>query len=303
MEMQIVSYKGMAGCIRLADSTFEMIISTAVGPRILVYCRLDGVNMMKNFDSEMADIRPDVWQSYGGHRLWHAPEVAPRTYFPDNDPVEYRWDGKVLTLNCVAENTTGLQKEILIEPLGGEAGVRLCHRIYNRNSWAVSFAPWCLSVMAPGGRAVIPQEPFVPHGSGLGESFAFGRTLILWQFTKMNDPRFTWGEKFIQMRQDDQYYSKLKIGGTIKPAWAAYALGKELFVKNFEYKPDAVYTDGGCNAEFFTMPGFLEIESLGAYGAVEPGAYAETNETWHIYPVELAEDDDLIEKQLNELKI
>lgn len=304
MEMQIVSYKGLPDCIRLADNNFELIVTTAIGPRILVYRTLGGVNMMKNFDDQLADIRPESWQNYGGHRLWHAPEVSPRTYFPDNDPVEYQWDGRTLTLYCATENTTGLKKEIAIEPTGDAyGGVKLRHRIYNRNPWAVSFAPWCLSVMAPGGCAIIPQEPYVPHGDGPGESFAYARPLVLWQFTKMNDPRFTWGEKFIRMRQDDRYASKQKIGGAIKPAWAAYALEGELFLKDFEYHPGAVYTDGGCNAEFFTMPGFLEIESLGAYAPVEPGGYAETHETWHLYKFILPEDDDTLERKLRELRV
>ena len=42
--------------------------------------------------------------------------------------------------------------------------------------------------------------------------------------------------------------------------------------------------DGGCNAEFFTMPGFLEIESLGPLAPVEPGDCVRLDERWEILP-------------------
>ncbi len=301
MKLEFVTYKNLPNCIRLANDSVELIVTTNIGPRILVYRYLDGANFMKNFDDQLADIQPDKWQNYGGHRLWHAPESWPRTYHPDNDPVRHEWDGKVLTLKSETESTTGLQKEMSIELVPQGTEIKLRHRIYNRNLWAVEFAPWCLSVMAPGGRAVIPQEPYVPHGSGPGESFDIARPLILWQYTKMNDPRFTWGEKFIQMRQDDRYDSKQKIGGTIKPGWAAYAFKDELFVKHFDYSPTACYPDGGCNAEFFTMPGFLEIESVGPFAPVKPDDFAELNETWQLAKITLDDDEATIANQLKNL--
>ena len=82
-----VAYRNWKNCLRLSNGTVELIVSVGLGPRILCYRRIDGgVNFMKNFDEEMADVKPDEWQSYGGHRLWHAPEVWPRTYYPDVDP-------------------------------------------------------------------------------------------------------------------------------------------------------------------------------------------------------------------------
>ncbi len=301
MNPEKINYRGWENCLRLANRDMELVISVGLGPRILCCRRRNGANFMKNFDDQMADIRRDEWQSYGGHRLWHAPEIFPRTYYPDVEPVAHQWDGSALRLVCAVESTTGLQKEILVELAESGAVVRLRHRIYNRNPWAVTFAPWCLSVMAPGGTAIVPQEPFVPHGPGEGESFEFARPLVLWKFTNMADPRFTWGEKFIRMRQDDRFDSKQKFGATVKSGWAAYALGGELFIKHFDYDPAAVYPDGGCNAEFFTMPGFLEIESLGPLAAVEPGAFAELNESWRIEPLALDGSDDEISNQLKGL--
>ena len=63
----------------------------------------------------------------------------------------------------------------------------------------VEVAPWALSAMAAGGRALIPQEPFVEHGV----SFTPARPVVLWRFSRMNDPRFTGGDRLIQFRQDE----------------------------------------------------------------------------------------------------
>ena len=298
MEFETIVYRGWKNCLRLSNADIELVVSTGLGPRVLVCRRPGGANFMKNFEEEMADVKHDEWLSYGGHRLWHAPEIWPRTYYPDVDPVEYDWDGSVLRLRCAAEKTTGLRKEIDIALDASGPGVTLRHRVYNENAWAVAFSPWCLTVMAAGGELFVPQEPHVPHGKEEGESFDYARPLVLWQFTNMADPRFTWGERFIRMRQDDRCESKQKFGALVKSGRAAYVLDAEVFVKHFGYDPAATYPDSGCNAEFFTMPGFLEIESLGPLAPVEPGCCARNDERWELHPFAPAGD---AEAQLHRL--
>jgi len=287
--------------LRLYNEAMELVITVQFGPRILVCRRLGGVNFMKNFEAESADFRTDEWQSYGGHRLWHAPEVFPRTYYPDIEPVAYEFKDDILYLNCAVESTTGLQKTIAVKLDPAVPKVELIHTIFNRNAWGVEFSPWCLTVMAAGGRAVIPQEPFVPHGKGPGESFALARPLVLWQFTRMNDPRFVWGDRLIQIRQDDKQPSKQKIGLTNTLGWAAYALNNETFVKHFPFDPNAAYPDVNCNCEFFTMPGFLEIESLGPLRTVEPGGSIAQTEIWELHNLALATDEPAMVAQLTQL--
>jgi len=288
-------------CVRLFNELMELVITVQFGPRILVCRRLDGVNFMKNFDAELAELKADVWQGYGGHRLWHAPEIFPRTYYPDIEPVEYDFKDGVLYLKCAVESGNRLQKEISIKLDPAIPKVELTHQIYNRNLWGVEFAPWCLTVMAEGGRAIIPQEPFVPHGKEPGESFELARPLVLWKFTRMNDPRFVWGDRLIQIRQDDNRPSKQKIGLTNTLGWAAYALRGELFVKHFPFDPNAAYPDANCNCEFFTMPGFLEVESLGPLRTVEPGDFIEQTEIWELHNLALADDEPAMVKQLTQL--
>ncbi|MEP6894710.1 MAG: hypothetical protein ABI986_03790 [Chloroflexota bacterium] len=172
------------------------------------------------------------------------------------------------------EPETGIQKEIEFSIHNNS--VQVTHRLINRNPWAVELAVWCLSVMAAGGRVLVPQENFIPHPDVLTPA----RPLVLWHFTRMNDPRFTWGDRLIQMRQDSQFDSKQKFGIRNAQGWAAYELGTDLFIKAVVLKSEATYPDMGCNFEFFTMPGFLEVESLGPLVKLEPSAAAEHVETW-----------------------
>ena len=311
MSLQTIEYRGWKDCLLLDNGEIELVVSIGLGPRVLSFKRKGGANFFKNFDDQMANISQDTWQSYGGHRLWHAPEVWTRTYYPDVQPVKYTWEENCrmvfggldvpcsrLTLTCETETTSRLQKEIVIDFPDSGTLVKLTHRIYNRGPWAAQFAPWALSVMAPGGTVIVPQEPFVPHGPGEGQSFAAGRAIVLWQFTNMADPRFVWGKRFIRMSQDDAYPTKQKFGGMIKPGWAAYDFGSELFIKRFAFFPGANYPDYGCNAEFYTEPGMLEIESLGPEAPVEPGDFAEHIETWQIEQVAASKDDDTLAEQL-----
>lgn len=276
-QLEQVAYGGWKNCLRLTDGRVELIVTLDVGPRIIRFATIGGPNLFKEFPDQMGRTEGKEWLSFGGHRLWHAPEIAPRTYAPDFHPVDHHWNGEVLMLSPVAEPTTGIRKEILIRFENGT--VRLDHRLYNENLWAVELSPWCLSVMAAGGRAIVPQEPFVPHEA----SFVPARPLVLWQFTRMNDPRYTWGDRLIQFRQDDRYPSKQKFGLANKQGWAVYHLGRQLFVKTFDWFADAQYPDCGCNCELFTMPGFFEVESLGPLTKLDPGQHVEHYESWALH--------------------
>lgn len=296
-EVMYKSYKAVA----LTSKEVELIISIDFGPRILSFKSLkNGMNFMKNFDDQLADFKKDEWQSYGGHRLWIAPEVYPDTYYPDVDKVEYNFDeNEQLHLLCETEKTSKLQKEFVIS-IESERLVKIVQYIYNRKeSESAYFAPWSLTVMAEGGRLVVPQEPFVPHGEKEGESFLPARPLVLWKFTNMADPRFTFGTNYVQMRQDDSFPTKQKIGMCNTLGYSMYTLGNETMVKWFDYKEDVEYPDMGCNCEFFTMPGFLEMEALGPMKVIAPGKCAELVEYWEILDFPLPEDDAEIAKVMD----
>lgn len=272
-----LAYAGWPQCLRLTDGRLELVVTLDVGPRIIRFGFRGGPNLFKEFPDQVGRTTGTEWLSFGGHRLWHAPEVAPRTYALEFEPVSSAWHDGVLSLTTKVEPSTGIRKEFDIRLDGGRVDV--VHRLVNENLWTVEVSPWCLSVMEGGGRALVPQEPFVEHGV----SFEPARPLVLWKFTRMNDPRYTWGDRLIQLRQDDSVPTKQKIGLANRQGWAMYQLGAQLFVKTFDHIEGARYPDLGCNCELFTMPGFLEVETLGPLTALAPGQGVSHRETWHLF--------------------
>ena len=277
VRLEKLAYGGWPNCVKLTDGRLEAVVTLDVGPRVIRFGTVGGPNLFHEFADQLGKTSGPEWLGFGGHRLWHAPEVAPRTYALEFDKVDHAWDGTTLTLRTRTEPTTGLRKEITLRLADGR--VHLNHRLINENLWAIDVAPWCLSIMAAGGRALVPQEPFVEHG----DSFTPARPLVLWRFTRMNDTRYTWGDRLIQFRQDEKVPTKQKFGLANRQGWAAYELSNHLFIKTFAYLEGQTYPDLGCNCEFFTMPGFLEVETLGPMARLEPGCGTDHAETWSLF--------------------
>jgi hypothetical protein len=294
IHLEKITYRGWKNCLKLTGNNLELVVTLDVGPRIIRLGTPDGQNLFKEFDDQLGITSGTEWMIFGGHRLWHAPEVFPRTYALDFEPVEHTWKDNVLKLVQRTEPETGIQKEIDISI--HSKTVHLTLRLINRNPRSIERAPWSLSVMAAGGRLLVPLESYIPHPDALMPA----RQLVLWHFTRMNDPRFTWGDRLIQLREDSQINSKQKFGLSNAQGWAAYELENDLFVKSIPFFPGATYPDMGCNCEFFTMPGFLEVESLGPLVKIEPDASAEHNEKWRVISnIELPKDEKPLIAALN----
>jgi hypothetical protein len=279
--IETVEYGGWPNCIRVSNGEIELIATTDVGPRIIRLGFVGGQNLFKNYPELLGRTGDEEWLNYGGHRLWHAPEVLPRTYAPDNEPVQHSLDGSTLILRN-SEGHNGLDKEMRVTMSPTLPRVEVVHRIVNRGPWATELAPWALSVMAPGGRAIYPQEQFIPHPDALSPA----RPLVLWHFTDMTDPRWTWGRKYIQLRQDPNVATKQKAGMLNTRGWAAYLLDGDALIVRYPYDPAAAYADMGCNTETYTDPEMLEVETLGPLTRLEPGAYVDHVESWTLAKVE-----------------
>jgi len=219
------------------------------------------------------------WRIYGGHRLWHAPESVPRTYFGDNSPLHLEQHREFVRVTQPTEPTTGIQKGMDIHLATAAAHVQVTHRLRNRNCWTVEFALWALSVMAPGGTAIVPLPPRGTHPEALQPV----NTITLWAYTDMSDSRWTWGRKYILLRQDAAATTPQKAGVWVPDGWAAYARGGHLFVTTFEPVPGAAYPDLGCSTEVFTNAEMLELETLGPLVRLQPGAAVEYVEQWFLF--------------------
>jgi len=295
VKMERIAYGGWQNCIRLTNGTIELIATTDVGPRIIRFGFVNEQNLFKEYADQLGQTGGDEWRIYGGHRLWHAPENKPRTYAPDNGTIQSDWNGSRLLLRQPREATTGIVKEIEISMDANTNRVTVLHRLRNENAWEVELSVWALSVMAQGGRAICPQEPVIPHE----EKLLPARPLVLWHYTDMRDPRWIWGTKYIQLRQDPDAKTSQKAGVLNTLGWAAYYLKDQLFLKRFPHIPGATYPDLGCNNEFFTYSEMLEVESLGPLTKIPPQGEAIHTETWYLYKLPgLTEDEKTIDEKV-----
>ncbi|HIE53054.1 MAG TPA: hypothetical protein EYP85_14985 [Armatimonadetes bacterium] len=277
--MEKVAFGGWPNCYRLSNGTIEVIATTDVGPRIIRFGFVGEENEFKEFAAQLGQTGGEEWRIYGGHRLWHAPEERPRTYYPDNSPLEARVEGNTLHLIQPPETTTGIQKEIDLTVSPRANQVTVVHRLRNQGMWTVELAAWALTVMAPGGFAIVPQEPYVSHA----ERLLPVRPLVLWGYTDMSDPRWTWGQKFVLLRQDPNLAAPQKAGFGNTQGWVAYARQGHLFLKRFHYFAGATYPDFGCTTELFTNDAMLEVETLSPLARLQPGGVITHTEHWFLF--------------------
>ncbi|MFI5385736.1 MAG: hypothetical protein ACHQ50_06405 [Fimbriimonadales bacterium] len=264
--MEIVPYGGWNRCARITSGQLEMIVTLEVGPRIIRFGLIGGPNEFVEYGDDMGQTGGTEYRSYGGHRLWIAPEEMPKTYAPDNYPVQHASDGDTSVFTAPMESFL-VQKQLRIRPV--DKGFDIEHRIYNRNAYSIEFAPWALTVMAVGGVCVFPQPDYGTHAANLLPV----RPMVLWAYTNMADPRWTWGRRVVRLRQMDNPEPQ-KIGALIRQGIAGYANHGNFYYKRFPFVEGAGYPDYGCNFETFTRHDMLEIESLGPLQKVDSGCLA-----------------------------
>jgi hypothetical protein len=291
--MERIEYKGWPNCYRIANDLVELIVTTDVGPRIIRFGFVGEGNEFKEYEEMVGETGGDEWRLYGGHRLWHAPEVKPRTYFPDNFPIKIEEHSAFVRVVQPTESTTGIEKEIDIALAEDKAQLKVIHRLRNTNLWAVEFAPWALTVMAQGGKAIIPLPPRGTHE----ENLLPVNTFTLWAYTDMTDPRWTWGQRYVMLEQDPKRESPQKLGVKVPDGWAAYARNNRLFVKKFSFDAAERYPDYGVNMETFTNNDMLELETLGPMTRLEPNEAVEHVEDWFLFrDVPLPKNDDEVDE-------
>jgi len=300
VKIEKVPYRGWQNCFRMANNLVDLIVTADVGPRVIRFGFIDQANEFKEFENEVGKTGGDEWRSYGGHRLWHAPEAMPRSYAPDNSPVELRVRDAGIHAIQPIETQTGIQKEIEITLEEGSAHVSVLHRLRNLGTWSVELAVWCLSVMDMEGTAIVPLPPRGPHPDNLLPT----STLAVWAYTDLTDPRLAWGKRFILLRQDPKNSTPQKIGASVPDGWVAYARAGHLFVKTFEYVAEAIYPDMGCSFESWTNHEMLELETLSPLVYLAPGDEVEYVEDWYLFDgvKTPASDDEVIKTVLPVIK-
>lgn len=273
------TWQGFDGCVRLSNGVVDVVVSTMFGPRVLHYGFTGGENLFGWHPSLETATPWGPWHVRGGHRLWAAPEALPRSYAPDDDSLTYTVDGDHTVHLHQEADRAGLRKDmsITLDPSG--TGVTVRHRLTHEGLWTIEVAPWALTVLRGGGVTILPQEPWRAHGDALTPA----RAMVLWPYTDMTDPRWTWGARSVLLRSDASRLDPQKVGATNRVGWCAYQHERTIFVKRFGWARGATYPDLGCNCEAYTAGDFVEIESLGPLQRLEPGeSTADHVERWSL---------------------
>ena len=274
LALEKMPYGGWPNCYRAANGLVELVVTADIGPRIIRFGFPGGANEFAEFPEDMGRTGDKDWHIYGGHRVWHSPETRARTYFPDNEPVEVEVLANGIKVTQPLETNCGIRKRLQVTMAADQPEVLVEHYLTNEGVWPLEMAVWCLSVMAPGGVGLAPQ-PKENDDEGLLPN----RTLTLWPYTNMADPRYTWGDRLVRLRQDPGL-GPTKFGLSVTAGWGAYVNHGHLFLKRFAWEPEAAYPDGGCSLEAYTNQRMLELESLSPLALVEPGATISHAETW-----------------------
>ena len=286
-------------CIELDNGNVNLLASVSAGPRILSLKLNGGPNLLAELPEKITETElHGPYRFFGGHRLWHAPEDINRTYYPDDRPVNVaELDGGVL-LTQSADPVYGIEKSVFIRLEEGRARVHVDHAITNRGEELLEGAPWAITMLQPGGYAILPQET---EDTG----FLSNRRLTLWPYTDVRSPYLLWGNKFIlvdcSMTAEAE---RLKLGFPNRRGWLACWLGGTLFVKHSLYEPHADYPDFGASSQCYCCDLFVELETLGPLARLEPGESTTHGETWDLHAdVPFQPDEDFVQRIAESLRL
>ena len=271
-----VNYGDYGKCVNISNGDVEVVVTVDVGPRIIRYGFVGGAN---EFCEGVKDEKPigdgKVWRIKGGHRLWHSPESLPRSYMPDDEPVCWSRIDSGIAVTQKVEPWVQIKKEMEITLCKSCNSVKVVHKLTNKNAWPVELSVWGLSVMAPGGKEVVPHPD---RDTGL----LGNRVLALWPYTKMNDHRVYWGDKYIVLDQDPNMKAPFKFGIPNEYGWVAYFNHGNLFIKKYTHKLGAKYPDFGVSYETYTTDFMTEMESLSPLTKLNPDESVCHVEEWDL---------------------
>lgn len=279
VKIEKTEWGGWPNCYRISNGDVDLVVTSDVGPRIMRYGFVSGQNMFKNFEESMGRSGEPEWMLRGGHRIWAAPEEVPRTYAPDNGPVDIHIACDVLTATQPVEPATGLQKQISVQLAPAGTGVEVLHRIKNTLLWEIEVAAWAVSMMAQRGVQITGFPPRGKHPDVLPPT----HPLVMWAFTDLTDPRLKFTKKYAILRQVPENAAPQKIGHFNAKTWGAYLLGSDLFIKRYDADASRLYPDLGCSYETFTRDDMLELETMGPMTRLAPGASLEHVERWTLH--------------------
>lgn len=276
---------------------FRLECLAEAGPRIV---RLIPSWTGENLFAETPDLKTTTqtgdFHPYGGHRLWHAPESLSYSYIPDDNGLTIKQYGDGIRLQGCIEPVTSIRRTISVQMSSNHSFIVVKHIIENHGWTSVRLAPWALTMMRPGGTAILPQQAGIVES----EDVLPNRRFALWPYSRWDDERLKLGNEYILIRSTSNP-QPFKLGYFNPHGWLAYFFDDTLFVKRFGVRRNEEYPDYGSNSEVYTNHRFTEIESLGPCVDLQPKREIVHTETWEVYKDNEIPNDLLGGKKLREI--
>jgi hypothetical protein len=265
--------------VKLANGALELDVLREAGPRVVALT--PGGSDLNLLAMVPEAVTVTEWGPYhfrGGHRLWHAPEAAPRSYDPDDAGVTVSVDGLDMLVRGPVEAHTGIRKSIRFVMDAKRAAVHVEHTLENSGVWPVEMGAWAITQMCMGGTGILPvRKP------GNATGLLADRQVAFWPYADLKDARFHCENDLFFVDGVSQPRA-FKVGAYNPCGWVAYFFQPYLFVKRFT-PVGGQYADFGCNAEIYVMDQFIEVETQSPMKVLDPGGSMIHVEEWELLEV------------------
>lgn len=262
--------------LEIEYGNLRVAVTLDVGPRIILFRRIDGENIMFNDtgDQVSKDVsavfgKGEKWHLYGGHRIWASPEDE-STYVPDNTPVSYTISGNSIEFIGREWEKVCLKTSLKITVLSKDS-IMVGMKITNTGA-DKRMALWALTVFKPGGlmEASLPSRDtgYLPN-----------RNLVMWPYSSITDSRFSLTDDMLKVRSSDKIKNPFKVGFYSDSGKIRYTLGENIFTKTFIVQK-GYYPDMNCNVETYASDLIHEVETLSPLATLKKGQEIEHDETW-----------------------
>ncbi len=256
-------------------------VLTQAGPRI-VWLSLAGSeqNILAEVPHKTTVTSGGTFRFWGGHRLWHAPEMLARTYEPDDQLVDISVDllANQIAIQQKPEPNNHMQKQIVLTLAQDEASMTVRHELTNCGAWPASLAAWGITMLQVGGTAVLPQSSTQPQDP---DGVQPNRHLVLWPYTRWDDPRLQFGAEQIEVGTQLLPYAS-KIGTFSDLGLLHYVVDGVRFSKQFQPQPEKPHVDRHTNVQIYVCDEFIELETLSPLTALAPQETIIHDEVWRL---------------------
>lgn len=259
---------------------FTLDVTTEVGPRLV---RLVPTGTDLNLFAELPDFHwtTDAGELYplGGHRLWVSPERPEITYLPDQQGCELSETSQGFMLSRQDDfQNTHYSRTIEVSLDLQQPRLILKQTLLNRAETPLLAAPWGITMFRLNSRV------FLPFSAQPADPFTLlpNRSLALWPYTRLDDPRLTVTDKGVSIAGLAQAEA-CKVGVYSPLGWAAvefpegYTLVKRVTAINPE-----LYPDFNTNWQCYVRDRFIELETLGRLSQIQAGQSVSLSEEWQL---------------------